>query len=106
MVRNRAFSHDEQEVTAALNNLFALKTFYDKTTFGKVKPSEELVQLEKRGRTALTPRELQRLLDDVSHSRHPERNRVTVLLSFKAGLRAVEITLLEDVHGAPTCRGA
>jgi len=40
---------------------------------------------------ALSPRELQRLLDDVSHSRHPERNRVTVLLSFKAGLRAVEI---------------
>jgi integrase/recombinase XerC len=35
--------------------------------------------------------ELQRLLDRVSHSRHPERDRVTVLLSFKAGLRAKEI---------------
>jgi integrase len=39
----------------------------------------------------LRPRELQRLLDHVSHSRHPARDRVTVLLSFKAGLRAKEI---------------
>ena len=38
--------------------------------------------------------ELQRLLDHVSHSRHPERDRVMVLLSFKAGLRAVEISRL------------
>src|SRR5438045_3785381 len=35
--------------------------------------------------------ELQRLLNHVSHSRHPERDRVMVLLSFKAGLRAKEI---------------
>src|SRR5260370_15678929 len=53
---------------------------------------------------ALSPRELQRLLDDVSHSRHSERNRVTVLLSFKAGLRAVEIAglrwaMLTDASG-------
>src|ERR1051326_7647348 len=40
----------------------------------------------------LRPRELQRLLDHVSHSRHPARDRVTVLLSFKAGLRAKEIS--------------
>jgi integrase/recombinase XerC len=39
----------------------------------------------------LRPRELQRLLDHVSHSRHPARDRVMVLLSFKAGLRAKEI---------------
>src|SRR6185369_4148661 len=35
--------------------------------------------------------ELQRLLNHVSHTRHPERDRVMVLLSFKAGLRAKEI---------------
>lgn len=35
--------------------------------------------------------ELQRLLNHVSHTRHPERDRVTVLLSFKSGLRAKEI---------------
>ena len=39
----------------------------------------------------LRARELQRLLDHVSHSRYPERDRVMVLLSFKAGLRAKEI---------------
>jgi integrase/recombinase XerC len=38
--------------------------------------------------------ELQRLLNYVSHSRHPERDRVMVLLSFKAGLRAKEIAQL------------
>src|SRR5258708_39441047 len=42
----------------------------------------------------LRPRELQRLLDHVSHSRHPERDRVMVLLSFKGGLRAMEIANL------------
>src|SRR5205823_4359056 len=39
----------------------------------------------------LRARELQRLLDHVSHSRHPDRDHVMVLLSFKAGLRAKEI---------------
>lgn len=39
----------------------------------------------------LRPSELQRLLDLVSHSRHPERDRVMVLLSFRAGLSAKEI---------------
>ena len=38
--------------------------------------------------------ELQRLLNHVSHTRHPERDRVIVLLSFKAGLRAKEISRL------------
>ncbi len=38
--------------------------------------------------------ELQRLLNHVSHTRHPERDRVTVLLSFKGGLRACEIANL------------
>lgn len=42
----------------------------------------------------LSRRELQRLLDHISHSRHPERDRAMVLLSFKAGLRAKEIASL------------
>ena len=39
----------------------------------------------------LKPAELKRLLDRVSHTRHPQRDRVTILLNFKAGLRAKEI---------------
>jgi integrase/recombinase XerD len=39
----------------------------------------------------VSPREQQRLLDHTSHFRHPARDRVIVLLSFKAGMRAVEI---------------
>ena len=35
--------------------------------------------------------ELQRLLNHISHTRHPERDRVIVLLGFEAGLRAKEI---------------
>ena len=46
--------------------------------------------LNKQAKT-LTPKQTQRLLDHVSHTRYPDRNRVIVLLSFKAGLRAVEI---------------
>ena len=42
----------------------------------------------------LRSRELQRLLDHVAHSRHRERDRAMVLLSFKAGLRAGEIAAL------------
>jgi integrase len=38
--------------------------------------------------------ELTKLLDHVIRSRHPERDRVIVLLSFKAGLRAKEIAEL------------
>jgi integrase/recombinase XerD len=50
------------------------------------------------------PRELQRLLDRVTHGRHPERDRVMVLLSFKAGLRAKEIagltwSMITDASG-------
>jgi integrase len=37
------------------------------------------------------PRHVAKLLDHVAKSRHPERDRVMVLLSFKAGLRAKEI---------------
>src|SRR5438876_12258519 len=50
------------------------------------------------------PRELIRLLDRVTHSRHPERDRAMVLLSFKAGLRAKEIaglrwSMITDASG-------
>src|SRR6195256_683286 len=41
--------------------------------------------------TVLRAGELRRLLHRASRSRHPERDRAMVLLSFKAGLRAVEI---------------
>src|SRR5215469_10595832 len=48
--------------------------------------------------------QLTRLLDYVSHSRYPERDRVIVLLSFKAGLRAKEIagltwSMITDANG-------
>jgi integrase/recombinase XerD len=39
----------------------------------------------------VTNGEFKRLLDHVSRNRNPERDRVMVLLSFKAGLRAKEI---------------
>jgi integrase/recombinase XerD len=38
--------------------------------------------------------EQERLLEHVSRFRHPERDRVMILLSFKAGMRAVEIAKL------------
>lgn len=47
--------------------------------------------LGKQAKT-LTPNQLETLLDYVQNeTRYPERNRVIVLLSFKAGLRAKEI---------------
>jgi integrase len=39
----------------------------------------------------VSSRELKRLLDYAAHGRYPERDRVLVLLSFKAGFRAKEI---------------
>src|ERR1700726_621003 len=53
----------------------------------------------------LSRKELQRLLDHVSHSRHPERDKVIVLLSFRAGLRSKEIaglrwSMVTDASGA------
>lgn len=50
-----------------------------------------------RGKSAkvLRPAELRSLLAAVGRSRHPERNRVIVLLSVRAGLRACEIAALE-----------
>lgn len=44
---------------------------------------------------ALAPDDVRRLLDHVKRQRHPARNRVIVLLSFKAGLRACEIAGLQ-----------
>ena len=40
--------------------------------------------LNKQAKT-LTPKQTQRLLDHVGHTRYPDRNRVIVLLSFKGG---------------------
>src|SRR3954452_17301623 len=52
-------------------------------------------------------RDLRRLLDHVSHSRHPERDRAMVLLNFQAGLRAKEIaglrwSMVTDASGEIT----
>lgn len=52
----------------------------------------------------LSPDQLTRFLDHVETLRHPARNRVIVLLSFKAGLRACEIanlrwSMITDVDG-------
>jgi integrase len=59
-----------------------------------------------QGKQAKTLRkaELNRLLHHVSGSRHPERDRAMVLLSFKAGLRAKEIagltwSMITDTSG-------
>ena len=43
----------------------------------------------------ITPVLLRRMFNHVRHSQHPERNRVIILLSLKAGLRAAEIAQLE-----------
>lgn len=43
----------------------------------------------------LRPEDVRLLLEHVQGRRHPERNRVIILLSFKAGLRACEISGLE-----------
>lgn len=43
----------------------------------------------------ITPLVLRRMLDHIRHGRQPERDRVIILLSAKAGLRAAEIAQLE-----------
>lgn len=43
----------------------------------------------------ITPLILRRMLDHAQHTRHPERDRVIILLSIKAGLRAAEIAQLQ-----------
>lgn len=43
----------------------------------------------------LAPGHVLSLLAHVDHQRHPDRNRVLILLSFKAGLRACEIAGLD-----------
>lgn len=43
----------------------------------------------------LRPEDVRLLLEHVEGQRHPERNRVIILLSFKAGLRACEISGLQ-----------
>lgn len=43
----------------------------------------------------LEPDDVRRVLGHVRHQRYPKRNRVMILLSFKAGLRACEIAGLD-----------
>lgn len=47
--------------------------------------------MNKQPAKVLEPAEVRRVLKHVCHTRHPTRNRVMILLSFKAGLRACEI---------------
>jgi integrase len=42
----------------------------------------------------LAPGDLRRMLSAANHGRHPKRNKVMILLSVKAGLRACEISRL------------
>lgn len=51
--------------------------------------------MQRRPAKVLEPANVRQLLTRVSSQRYPERNRVMVLLSFKAGLRACEIAGLE-----------
>jgi integrase len=48
--------------------------------------------MERQPARVLEPADVRRLLRLVEHHRHSHRNRVIVLLSFKAGLRACEIS--------------
>ena len=43
----------------------------------------------------ITPALLRRMLNHIRHNQHPERDRVIILLSVKAGLRAGEIAQLD-----------
>ena len=47
--------------------------------------------MNKQPAKVLEPAEVRRVIKHVRHTRHPTRNHVMVLLSFKAGLRACEI---------------
>lgn len=51
--------------------------------------------MQRRPAKVLEPGNVRQLLRHVGYQRYPERNRVMVLLSFKAGLRACEIAGLE-----------
>ncbi|WP_118856111.1 tyrosine-type recombinase/integrase [Sphingomonas mesophila] len=51
--------------------------------------------MERQPAKVVVPKDVRRLLTHVGHRRHKHRNRVMVLLSFKAGLRACEISGLD-----------
>lgn len=51
--------------------------------------------MQRRPAKVLEPRDVRQLLKHVRRQRYPDRNRVMILLSFKAGLRACEIAGLE-----------
>lgn len=51
--------------------------------------------MQRQPAKVLEPGDVRQLLKHVEHQRHPNRNRVMVLLSFKAGMRACEIAGLE-----------
>jgi integrase/recombinase XerD len=51
--------------------------------------------MQRRPAKVLEPGDVRQLLTHTGRQRYPERNRVMILLSFKAGLRACEIAGLE-----------
>ena len=53
----------------------------------------------------LAPMDLRRLLATVAKGRYGVRNRVVVLLSVKAGLRACEIANLTHLANDHKCQG-
>ena len=53
------------------------------------------VAMSGRQAKLITPALFRRMLNHVRHNQHPERDRVIILLSVKAGLRAGEIAQLD-----------
>lgn len=58
-------------------------------------PNIERTQMQRQPAKVLQPGDVRALLRHVEGQRHYERNRVMVLLSFKAGLRACEMAGLD-----------
>ena len=52
----------------------------------------------------LSPAQESLVLRHIESSRHPDRNRVITLLTFKAGLRAKEVASQKWTHKLGQCR--